>query len=158
MKNVCFTGHRFIKKSDIEIIRRRLCIRLKELAENGTADFYSGGALGWDMLCGEAVLSMKKEYPQIKLHMVLPCPPEQQTLRWHIKDIQRYNTILSLADSVEIVSPQYTADCMFNRNRRLAQLADMCICFFDEKRIASGTGQTLRLMKNNSVPIENMFI
>ncbi|MBQ8826836.1 MAG: DUF1273 family protein [Oscillospiraceae bacterium] len=158
MKNVCFTGHRLIKKSTIEILRPELYARLEALAEKGYTDFYSGGALGWDTLCGETVLALKSKLPNVRLHMILPCPSEQQTLKWKQPDIQRYNAILSRADSIEIVSPQYTSECMLKRNLRLAQLADLCICFFDESRASSGTGQTLRFMKNNSVPIENMFI
>ena len=158
MKKVCFTGHRLIKKSAIEILRTELYTRLETLAENGYTDFYSGGALGWDTLCSETVLALKDKHPDVKLHMVLPCPPRQQTLKWRPSDIQRYNGILSGADSIEIVSPRYTSECMLERNLRLAQLADLCICFFDEKRASSGTGQTLRFMKNNNIPIENMFI
>ena len=40
--------------------------------------FYgAGGALGFDTLAAQTVLDMKKEYPQLRLILVLPC--EDQT-------------------------------------------------------------------------------
>lgn len=53
------------------------------LIERGVVFFGSGAALGFDQLTAETVLKLKKDYPQIRLVMVLPCPPEQQSLKWN---------------------------------------------------------------------------
>ena len=60
------------------------------------------------MLAEETVLQLKEEYPHIKLVLVLPCPPEQQTLKWIANQRQRYYAILEKANKVRILSPQYT--------------------------------------------------
>ena len=50
----------------------------------------AGGALGFDTLAAQTVLEMKKEYPQLRLILVLPC--ENQTRGWHSEDIAVYET------------------------------------------------------------------
>lgn len=53
------------------------------LIEQGVVFFGSGAALGFDQLAAETVLKMKEDYPHIRLVIVLPCPPEQQSLKWN---------------------------------------------------------------------------
>lgn len=156
MKSICFTGHRFIKKDIIENLKQRLYSRLEEMISQGYTDFYAGGAIGFDTLCAEAVISLKEKYPHIKLNLVLPCPPSEQTLNWKVTDRKRYSDILSRADNIEIISPHYTSVCMLERNKQLVACADHCICFYDSRR-QSGTGQTVRLALKKNIPVENLF-
>lgn len=155
MHSVFFTGHRTIENS--KKIIEKLMATLKKLILNGATDFYAGGALGWDMICEEAVLILRENYfPHIKLHLILPCPPEEQTAHWSTFDKEVYRKILEAADSVEILSEHYTKDCMKNRNARLAELGDICVCYFDENRRRSGTAQTVRMAERLGREILNM--
>lgn len=130
---------------------------LKMLILKGASDFYAGGALGWDMLCEEAVIALRKNLaPHIKLHLVLPCPPEEQTAHWSSFDKEVYRKILEAADSVEVLSEHYTKDCMKNRNARLAELGDVCVCYYDENRRRSGTAQTVRMAERLGREILNI--
>ena len=73
--------------------------------------FYgAGGALGFDTLAAQTVLDMKKEYPQLRLILVLPC--EDQTRGWRSEDIAVYENIKRRSDKVVYVSREYTPDCM----------------------------------------------
>lgn len=157
MPSVCFTGHRFIKKAILENLKQRLYCRLEEMISQGYTDFYAGGAIGFDTLCAEAVISLKEKYPHIRLNLILPCPPNEQTLNWKNADKNRYNVILSHADNIEIISPHYTDSCMYERNRQLINCGDYCICFYDSRRISSGTGQTVRLAMKKNITVENLF-
>ena len=157
MPSICFTGHRFIKKDILENLKQRLYLRLEEMISQGYTDFYAGGAIGFDTICAETVISLKEKYPHIKLNLVLPCPPSEQTLNWKNADKIRYNTILSQADSIEVISPHYTSSCMLERNRQLISCADLCICFYDSSRNSSGTGQTVRLALKKNITVENLF-
>ena len=153
MKSICFTGHRNVKLTPE--LERRLYVTLERLIRQGAVDFYAGGALGWDTFCAEAVLSLRKSNPQIRLHLVLPCPPEEQTAKWTEYQKNEYSHILSDADSAEILSEQYHSDCMKKRNARLVEYADCCVCYYN-RRSASGTGQTVRMAQKRGIVIYNL--
>lgn len=155
MKTVSFTGHRIIKAND-ETIGNLVAVLIKLISE-GSTDFYGGGALGWDMLCEKAVLGLRNEIPNIKLHLLLPCPPEEQTALWGMAQIEEYQKILKEVDSVEIVSKHYNKNCMKKRNERFAELGDVCVCYYNEKHMRSGTGQTVRLAEKSGKEIINLF-
>ena len=153
MKTCCFTGHRIIK------ITPELVQRLKDaiinLIEQGVTDFYNGGAIGFDMLCAETVIALKAEHSDIKLHMLLPCLPEEHAKRWKKAQIVQYNESLKAADSVTVLSEHYTDDCMKQRNKRLVELADCCICYCNNPR--SGTGQTVRMAQEKGINVINLW-
>ena len=149
-----FTGHRILMISDN--LTKRLTAALKDLIERGVKDFYAGGAMGFDMLCEKTVLSLKEDYPHIKLHLVLPCPPEEQCARWIQEQKAEYCRIYDLADSVELTSDTYFDGCMKKRNARLTELGDTCVCYWDHG-FHSGTYQTIRMAMEKGMVILNLY-
>lgn len=111
MKVACFSGHRNLPQDCMEL-QANLEKAIVELIERGVVFFGSGGAVGWDLLAAAAVLKLKEDYPHIRLVMVLPCPPEQQSSYWNDEQKKRYYRILEQADKVRILSPQYTEKCI----------------------------------------------
>ena len=111
MKAACFTGHRKIKE-DTSLLSQRLYETLEKHIPCGLTDFYIGGALGFDTIAALTVLRLRKKYPFIKLHLVLPCPMEEQSKYWSDSDRRKLSDIISEADTTEIVCPHYTNDCM----------------------------------------------
>ena len=152
MKACCFTGHRIIKITPDLI--QRLKDTIEDMIRKGVTDFYNGGACGWDLLCAETVIDLKTKHGDIKLHLILPCPPEEQTKGWHKAQIARYNNILQIADSVTVISEHYSKDCMKQRNNMLVKCSDCCICYCSNPR--SGTGQTIRFAKEKGIEIINL--
>lgn len=152
MKTCCFTGHRTLTFT--HELSKNLAETLMKLIENGVTDFYAGGALGWDMYCEKMVLRLKQMYPQIKLHLVLPCPAENQTLKWNADAKAEYYKIMSAADSTEILSDHYYDGCMQKRNQRMVDLADVCVCYCTRPK--SGTGQTVRMAQSKGLDIFNL--
>ena len=156
MKKVFCTGHRDKKVNPIDL--ETLVILLSECINLGVLDFYSGGARGWDTYFAYFVIILRDDdYFNVKLHLVLPCPPEEQTADWDPKDIEMYEYILEAADSVEIVSPHYDKNCMKKRNERLVELGEICLCYYNEKRRRSGTGQTVRMAEKKGKGIVNFY-
>ena len=156
MKTVFFTGHRKFTVNINEFYK--IAKLMKKLISEGISDFYAGGALGWDMNFENMILIMREKYfPFLKLHLVLPCPPEEQTAGWDIDDIEEYQRILEAADSVEIVSEHYDKNCMKKRNKRLVELGDICVCYYNEKNTRSGTGQTVRIAEKQGKEIINIL-
>ena len=154
MKSVCFTGHRNVKKT-IEL-KKSLFEQLVKLIDEGADVFYAGGAVGWDMLCERAIIELREKYPHIKLHLVLPCPAEEQTAKWSESDKREFMELLSAADMVEVCSEHYYDGCMKLRNQRLVNLADVCVCYYNESNKRNGTGQTVRMAERQGKEIINL--
>lgn len=154
-KSCFFTGHRILKITDA--LSERLRATLIEFIENGVTDFYAGGAIGWDMFCENTLLQLKTYYPHIKLHLILPCPPNEQTARWCVTQKNEYFRILKAADNVETLSTAYHKDCMKIRNFRLVELGDICVCYYNEQHGYGGTYQTVRLAREHGKVICNFF-
>ncbi|MDE7194588.1 MAG: DUF1273 domain-containing protein [Oscillospiraceae bacterium] len=149
-KVACFSGHRRLSE-DSEEIKKRLRSAVTFLIERGVEFFGAGGALGFDMLAEETVLELKRRYPHIKLILVLPCPAEQQTLKWCGGQRKRYNGILNKADKIRVLSPIYTPDCMLERNRHLVNSSAHLICYLREN--TGGTFYTVNYAQKRGLNI-----
>ena len=142
-KTACFTGHRKIASEQQRIVAERLKQTVEKLILNGYCYFGAGGALGFDTLAAECVLYLKKQYPQIKLILVLPC--KTQTRGWDSEDIAIYEQIKAQADKVVYTSEEYTRGCMFKRNRHLVDNSSVCIAYLTESK--GGTAYTVNYAK-----------
>ena len=127
IEHVCFTGHRNIAAEHSAMISTMLDQILRTLIRHGAVHFYTGGALGFDTVSALAVLKLKGEFPNIKLHLILPC--KNQTQMWSEENRRVYDMILTQANSVEYVQEHYTSYCMHERNRRLVDSADICVAY-----------------------------
>lgn len=152
-KNVCFTGHRNVKET--ADLKNALIKQLVKLINEGATNFFVGGAVGWDMLCENVVIELRERFPHIKLHLILPCPAEEQTEKWREDDKAEFRRLLLAADTVEICSEHYFDGCMKLRNQRLVDLADLCVCYYNGKQ-RSGTGQTVRMAERQGKEIVNL--
>lgn len=108
--------------------------------------------MGFDTLAAQVVLDLKKEYPQIKLILVLPCA--NQTMRWNQRDIEVYDDIKSKADKVVTLSEHYYEGCMQARNRYLVQGSNYCVCYL--KNVSSSTGYTVRYAEQQGLTVLNV--
>ena len=146
----CFTGHRPQKlawgfnEQDERCIamRKRTKEEIEKAIQQGYTIFISGMALGFDMICAELVLELKKKYPNIKLICALPC--KDQYAIWKDKSQQdRYKKILKKADSVRCLYERYddNTNCNLERNDYMLNNSSMVIALFNGKR--GGTQSTI---------------
>ena len=154
MKNlcVCFTGHRSIPSDIAPVIASRLYDTLKELIREGFSEFAAGGALGFDTLAARVVLALKKDFPNVKLKLILPCL--EQTKGWKRDDIAVYESIKREADEVIYTAREYSVGCMHQRNRRLVDESSVCVCYLTSER--GGTAYTVRYARENNLRIINL--
>lgn len=143
----CFTGHRDIPQGQAQRMARRLERVLRALIEKGIRYFGSGGARGFDLMAADTVLRLKKEYPWIRLIMVLPC--RDQTRGWKGEDIRHYQRILSQADKVVYVQEEYSSGCMQKRNRHLVDHSSVCVAYCTRDR--GGSAYTVKYAYKNQV-------
>lgn len=157
MKSACFTGHRRIS-GDIANLESKLYNTLENYIKNyGLTDFYAGGAVGWDTISALTVLKLRKVYPQIRLHMILPCSNKEQTKYMNVQQKENFYNILRFADSIEYVSQNYYNGCMKLRNARLVECADCCLCYFNPNNKYSGTFQTVNMANKKNITMINFF-
>ena len=147
----CFTGHRSILPSDREEITRQLEKTIVELIHAGIDRFIAGGARGFDTLAAQTVLLLRKEYPDIRLILALPCL--SQTRGWCKKDIAAYETIKSQADEIVYTSQDYTRGCMHKRNRYMVDNSGICVCCWIRDK--GGTAYTVHYAEKKGLKIIN---
>lgn len=151
----CFTGHRLLPRGAEQAIRKHLLAVLHDLiVRDGIRVFLCGGALGFDMLAGETVLALKKAHPHIQLKMILPCRTQQ--MRWEPEQQARYRALLAGCDGAVYVSETYTADCMFKRNRVLAEESAVCVAYLTAPR--GGTLYTVNRAQKAGARIINLAV
>lgn len=111
----------------------------------------AGGALGFDTLAARTVLRLKKEFPKIRLVLALPCPPEEQTLKWTNQQRGEYQEILEQADEVITLSPKYVDGCMLERNRYMVNNSVKLIHYLRSDR--GGTKYTVKYAKTRGIEL-----
>jgi uncharacterized phage-like protein YoqJ len=150
----CFTGHRQLPRGKTEQIRQKLTGTIEELIRQGVVNFGCGGAVGFDMLAGETVLTLRQKYPHIKLIMVLPC--RDQDKHWDEEQKRRYHELLSRSNAVRCLSETYAPGCMRIRNQYLVNHADYCVAYLE--RLAGGTFYTVALARQAGLKIINLAV
>ena len=123
----CFTGHRDIAPYTPDTVFEQTKAVVTLLVSKGFKYFGTGGALGFDTIAAQAVMSVKETHPEVKLILVLPC--ENQTKYWKQQDIDVYNDIKLRADKVKVLALHYYNGCMQKRNRHLVDCSSACVCF-----------------------------
>lgn len=145
----CFTGYRpdkfpfpLIKgNKDYIDFENRLFEQVLELANEGCRTFYCGMAMGFDLIAAEAVLLVKKAFPEhLKLISVLPFEGQDYTFSPEWK--ARFKNVLSQADDIICLSDKYFSGCYQKRNIYMVDNSDYVITWFDGKK--GGTENTIR--------------
>ena len=157
IRSVCFTGHRPAGlpapgSEEMAALSARLSGAVRSAITRGATMFYAGGAMGFDMMAEEAVLSLRQEYPQIKLILCLPAP--NQAERFGKQARARYDAILAQADSVSYAETVCSPRAMHARDRYLVEHADECICYL--KKFSGGTHYTVSHALKQGIPVINL--
>lgn len=149
-KTVCFTGHRVLHdpKSEIE---NSLETAIRQCIDKGAEFFITGGAIGFDTIAALTVIRLRETYPHIRLILALPCPPDQQTLKWSTEQKQEYQRILKLANEVNILSPIYTDRCMLIRNKYMVDNSSKLIHYLRTNR--GGTMHTISYAQKEQIEL-----
>ena len=146
---VCFTGHRIISPDELGYVTSKLEKTIEKMIKIGYKEFAAGGALGFDTIAAETVLKLKESYPDIKLHLILPCP--EQSKGWNMSDTAIYEQIKQFADTVTYTSDSYTKGCMFKRNRYLVDISSVCVSYL--RKLTGGTAYTVKYAMKKGIQI-----
>lgn len=154
----CFSGHRaqslpwkFNEASPrCQIMKEKLKEEIIKAIKRGYVNFICGMALGFDVICAETVIELKKEYPEIKIIGALPCRTQDKL--WQEKDKKRYREILEKLDKIRCIYDEYIgAECMLERNRYMVNNSSLLIALFNGK--PGGTKSTIEYAKKQNLRI-----
>jgi len=147
-----FTGHRDIPREQYPEVQQKIEQTTERLIAQGVLYFGVGGALGFDTLAALTVLKLRRQYPEIRLVLVLPC--KDQAFGWPGEDRARFELIAEQADRVVYTSEKYYNGCMYKRNRHMAERSGWCICYLN--RATGGTAYTVNYARSIGVRILNL--
>ncbi|MBQ3562582.1 MAG: DUF1273 family protein [Clostridia bacterium] len=160
-KTCFFAGHRpyrFSFPPDQErafyenlILNIRSAVR--SLVLNGCDTFLCGGSIGFDILCAEEVILLKREFPFVKLVCVLP-------FEKHYEDFQpawrnKFLNILAYADYVEYASREYVDGCYHERKQKMLDNSSHMLTYFDGR--GGGTARILAAAQLKKLKIINLY-
>ena len=153
----CFTGPRSQKLPWGFNEQDKRCLNVKDMTreeivkaiKEGYSVFMSVMAIGFDMICAEIVLELKKQYPKIKLYCIIPCKGQEKV--WS-KELQiRYHNILRKADKVNVLYNTYSRECMLNRNKYMVNNSAKLIALYGGS--GGGTKFTIDYAKEQGLDV-----
>ncbi len=166
----CFTGYRPAKfpfrlsENDRAYIdfENALFEGITNLIEEGCTIFYTGMAMGFDIIAAETVVLLKKARKDldIKLICVVPFPNQEDGFGSYWKE--KYNRIIDNSDEKIIISDSYHKGCYQIRNKYMVDNSDFVLTWYDGK--SGGTKNTLdyassknrKIFNINNVNAENL--
>ena len=156
-KTACFTGHRPNKMVPkgispmnlLPMIKSMLYYEIEQAIEDGYEYFITGMAVGVDLWAAHSVLALKNKHPEIKLICAVPFRGQGSELRG--EELYDYNSFISCADEVIVLSEEYHPDCFKQRNYFMVENSSRLIAVVNNYR--SGTGQTINYAKKNGLEL-----
>ena len=127
---------------------------VKNAISSGVETFYNGMAMGFDLAAAEVVLALRKRNPNVKLIACVPCYGQEKN--FSDKDKKRYVSILKKADERVILSENYYKGCMLVRDKYMADLGDMMICYCTKE--TGGAAYTVKYFKKKKPSAKIVFI
>lgn len=162
IKGCCFTGYRPNKMpfiSDVNDARykrveNKLIDAIFSMADRGCTTFYSGMAMGFDIVAADCVLFIKSIRPDYGIRLVCAIPFEGQASKYPPEWLERYEKILADADERVVICDSYRKDCYQRRNEYMVDNCDVVITWFDGK--SGGTKNTLKYAERKEKEIINL--
>lgn len=160
-KTCFFAGHRPYKfayelEEEAEFLSNltsNITKTIRELIEGGYNTFLCGGAIGFDIMCAEAVVELKKEFQNIRLVCMLPFENHHTSFpsEWQ----ERFLNILEACDFIDYVSPEYVTGCYYDRNHNMIENSSYMVTYFDGK--GGGTARVVAAAQSAKLKIINLF-
>lgn len=149
----CFTGHRSLPpETDFSYaaLRESLSRAIDEaIRERDCMTFYTGGAVGFDLLAAELVLARRKTAPRPEL--IVCCPYCGHDAHFSADEKRRWAAVRERAKQTLYLADRYSPNVFFNRNRYMVDRSDVLIAYV--RNPDSGSGQTYALAKQRGLDI-----
>lgn len=153
----CFSGHRtapfnWTNSYEGHVFQIALAEAINDAINEGCRRFYSGMAMGFDIIAAEAVAEAKKRH-NVELFAAIPFKGQES--KWS-KDWQtRHDAVLRACDKTIILNESYITGCYHERNRYLVDNSQRLICFYSGK--PGGTRHTHDYAEKSGLNIVNLW-
>lgn len=146
----CFTGHRPEKlKVPESVVISELEKEIRQAIADGFSVFISGMARGVDIWAAEIVLKLRDGGEAIKL--ICACPYQGFEREWQQSWQDRCHAILTTADLVRFICPEYGRTCFQRRNEWMVDHVARVIAVWNGQ--PSGTKNTIIYAMRTNVPV-----
>ena len=153
-RSVAFSGHRKLQGNPNRVLPCLLS-EIRACYASGYRLFYTGGAVGFDTLAAEAVLSEKQNCPDMVLVVAVPFNGQDALFSQSAK--LRYKRILEEADAAVILSESYYPKCYLRRYDFMLLHSSVLIAYWNGIS-CGGTSYTVRKALNGKrVVVRNLF-
>lgn len=160
-KTCFFSGHRPYRfayepdeeKAFYDNLTANIAKAIREMVSNGCDTFLCGGSIGFDIMCSEAVIELKKERPEIRLVCVLPF--ENHHIDFPSEWQARFLKILDACDFIDYISPIKVIGCYYDRNQKMVNSSGYMLTYFDGK--GGGTARVVASAQTKKLKITNLF-
>lgn len=160
-KTCFFAGHRPYKftyepeeeQAFLTTLENNITTTIRDIFEKGCDTFLCGGTIGFDIMCAETVIELKKEFPQVRLGCMLPF--ENHHLEFPSEWQTRFLKILDACDFIDYISPVYVTGCYYDRNHKMIDNSNYLITYFDGK--GGGTARVVAAAQSSKLNIINLF-
>lgn len=133
----CFSGHRPGKlpwdtdENDPRCfdLKQEISSRLQGIYKSGYRHFICGMAAGCDLYFAEAVLALRRRFPDVTLEAAIPC--DGQADSWPPALRKRYDALVAECDEVTFVQHTYTPGCMQRRNQYMVEHSSLLLACYD---------------------------
>ena len=147
---VALTGHRSIPYDKVPSLRKALRTVILAHYNRGIRIFYCGMAMGFDLWAAWAVLSVKADFPGVRLIAVMPF--RGQEVKYPDSDKRLYYEIMDETDHSICLYDRYTPNRDYiDRNRAMLDHASMLVCYFNGE--SGGTASTVFDARNREMQI-----
>ena len=162
-KKCCFTGYRpqkfpfDISKKNPEYIKMENALTdvIFSLPEDDCFTFYSGMAMGFDIIAAETVLLLRRAYEKASIKLICAVPFIDQPSAFDEEWKKRYNDVLSQADEVILISDKYYPGCYAKRNEFMVRYSDYVVTWFDGR--SGGTKNTVKFAEKLGRKVINLY-
>ena len=156
-KTCCFTGHRADKlpwggdesAPACLTLKRAIADVLASLYTDGCRHFICGMATGSDIYCGEAVVALREEHPEVTLEAAIPYAGQEK--RWPVLWQRRYFRLAEECDKLTVLHRAYPPDCMMDRNRYMVDASSVLVAIYNGT--PGGTRNTMLYAMRQGVQI-----
>lgn len=160
-KTCFFAGHRpyrfaFKRGKEKEFYNNlnvNIAKSIREIFSSGCDTFLCGGSIGFDIMCSEAVIELKKEFPEVRLGCMLPF--ENHHLDFPNEWQKRFSKILKDCDFIDYASPIYSVGCYHDRKRKMIENSSYLLTYFDGK--GGGTARIIGSAQARRLKITNLY-
>lgn len=162
-KSCCFTGYRpkkfpfslTVKNPQYVAFENTLYEKMLELIEEENCNvFYTGMAMGFDIVAAEAVILLKKAYKKRNIKLICVKPFLDHESGFFSPWKERYQNVIDNADEVVVLSGEYYSGCYQNRNRYMVDNSDFVMTWYDGQK--GGTGNTIKYAQKKCRAVINL--